>query len=105
MALNPRPILAHDVLFNYTDHSVVVMGARFQVDEVPSHILSDFSNEEELEWMFMLCNFELKKEKEKEERIARQLLFLEDPERIIGFALTMSRILHQKESALKTKET
>lgn len=84
------------VFFNYLDHSMVVNGVSYLVDNVPRNISDEFSHEEDMEMMFLMFDFVL------EEKRRRQAL--EEQERIIGLAVTMSRIFHRREVATKKQK-
>lgn len=88
MAFNALTIRLGNILFNYETFTIVVEGASFPVDDVPKNIRSEFSYDQDLEWMFLLMNFGI----EKERREAERLRALELRERIIGLAFTMSQI-------------
>lgn len=92
MAFNALIIRLSNVVFNYENFTVEVEGASFPVDDVPKNISSEFSYDQELEWMFLMMNWELEKERREVERLRA----LELRERIIGLAGTISRIYKRR---------
>lgn len=94
MAFNALTIRLANVVFNYENFTIVVEGASFPVDAVPKNISSEFSYDQQIEWMFLLMHFDL----EKERREAERLRALELRERIIGLAVTISRIYKRRET-------
>jgi hypothetical protein len=107
MAFNPLILRYGNVWFNYDAFTVVVDGETFPADNVPSHISSNYTSGQELEGIFLLMSFALHQEREEEARRAREaerLRALEEQERIIGLAFSMSNIFHRREEAAKKKK-
>lgn len=104
-------IYLDDILFNYTTFTMIFEGVSYPVDQVPREIIRQLTYDQEYEMWFLLMNSAIKEERqaaararEVEEREQERLRLLEEQERIIGLAVTMSRIFSRCAAASQKKE-
>ncbi|KAK1356588.1 hypothetical protein POM88_049844 [Heracleum sosnowskyi] len=92
----------------YQHFIVTINGVGYGIMKVPKEVFDELDWEEQLELIFLEADY-LRARYEHEEamrraREAARLRRLEEQERIIGFAMTMSKILHRKEEMRKKQK-
>ncbi|KAK1357389.1 hypothetical protein POM88_050645 [Heracleum sosnowskyi] len=92
----------------YQHFTVAINGVGFGIMQVPKEVFDELDWEEQFELIFLEADY-LRARYEHEEamrraREAARLRRLEEQERIIGFAMTMSKILHGKEEIRKKQK-
>lgn len=85
------------IFFNYLDHTMVVNGVSYPVDNVPWNISDELSFDQDMAMTFLLMDFVSEEEK--------RCQALMEQERIIGLAITMSRIFYRREATSKRQKT
>ncbi|KAK1389228.1 hypothetical protein POM88_017406 [Heracleum sosnowskyi] len=93
------------LLVCYQHFTITINGVGYGIMQVPKEVFDELDWEEQLELIFLEVDY-LRARYEHEEamrrtREAAHLRRLEEQERIIGFAITMSKILHRKEEMRK----
>ncbi|KAK1394514.1 hypothetical protein POM88_013570 [Heracleum sosnowskyi] len=92
----------------YQHFTVTINGVGYGIMHVPKEVFDELGLEEQLELIFLEADY-LRARYEHEEamrraREAARLRRLEEQERIIGFAMTISKILHRKEEMRKKQK-
>ncbi|KAK1377994.1 hypothetical protein POM88_024738 [Heracleum sosnowskyi] len=87
------------VYFNYGNYTVVINGVSYEVHAVPEAIKYELDHEQDMELIYLQIAHDLELERQEQTRIRA----IEERERIVGFAATMSKILHRKKEASNKK--
>lgn len=88
-------MVLQDSDFFYEDYTVRINGVFYRVDMIPDSVHATLSYPDTVQINWFLMDYRFQDQEEWDRNIMERNL------RIIGFASTMSRILHSKEDALK----
>ncbi|KAK1351337.1 hypothetical protein POM88_022975 [Heracleum sosnowskyi] len=107
MAIHTECKVINGMHFHRCKFSITAFGTWYPIAVIPPEVIELMDFEQEMEYLFLFMHYGLFEEKRRVERERARLQALEMRERIIGFARTMSRILHRKmeEAAKKQKKT
>ncbi|KAK1374245.1 hypothetical protein POM88_030438 [Heracleum sosnowskyi] len=92
----------------YQHFTVTINGVGYGIMHVPKEVFDELDWEEQLELIFLEADYHRARYEHEEAmrraREAARLRRLEEQDRVIGFARTMSKILHRKEEMRKKQK-